>query len=370
MPHTAHVAPRHWLRHSHTHPGALPETRCALPEQSLASHTRVHDGKPVQPSTQRSHPSDAASAGSRRLVLSPGAHVAHVGPDQRPAHVHAHPLTALPVTRVACALQLASTVHASAHVAATGTKPATHVAQSSVTLNSGGHDAHVAPLHRLRHVHAHPSRELPVTPVARELQLASTVHASAQLGNPLKPASHVSQSAPPKGCGHDSHAAPRHWLRHTQLQLGVKPLTAAARPEHAPALVHAGWHCGYGPKPATHAPQSAAVATFGGHVAQSAPVHALRHVHWHAPGSPVTRSARPLQSATTSHTRVSHVGPAQPGLHVTQSGSSAKLPGHVAHAAPTHALRHVHRQPVARVPRTAVAWNEQFAVVQRSEQLG
>jgi hypothetical protein len=68
-------------------------------------------------------------------------------------HVQLHPLSRLPVTASALPLQLASTVHVSEQFGMAPLKPAPHEPQSLLALNCAAHDAHVAPLHWLRHVH-------------------------------------------------------------------------------------------------------------------------------------------------------------------------------------------------------------------------
>ena len=91
-----------------------------------------------------------------------------------------------------------------------------------------------------------------------------------------------------------------------------------------PALVQMGAQMGNGPKPLRHRSQSVPALRPGAHVWQWFPVHWLRHWHTQLPGSPVTATAWLEQSTSTSHTCVSQRGPAQPGKHVTQSGSGLK----------------------------------------------
>jgi hypothetical protein len=45
-----------------------------------------------------------------------------------------------------------------------------------LALNCTGHDAHVGPLHWLRHVQVQPVRVLPLTATALPLQFALVVH--------------------------------------------------------------------------------------------------------------------------------------------------------------------------------------------------
>ena len=84
--------------------------------------------------------------------------------------------------------------------------------QSRCATPSLGQISQSAPVHRLRHVHAHslPTR---TTLFARTLQLPCTVHLPKQSGYASRPAAHSLQLAPPYGHGQCAHRGGAHlWL--------------------------------------------------------------------------------------------------------------------------------------------------------------
>jgi hypothetical protein len=68
-------------------------------------------------------------------------------------HVQLQPLSRLPDTASALPLQFAAIVHVSEQFGMAPLKPVAHELQSSLALNCAAHDAHVGPVHWLRHVH-------------------------------------------------------------------------------------------------------------------------------------------------------------------------------------------------------------------------
>jgi hypothetical protein len=95
-----------------------------------------------------------------------------------PVHALRHAQVQLPgspVTTSAWLLQSAMTLH-TAVSQFVPVKPGRHVEQSVDTSQLPGHVPQSPPDHELRHMHAQPVAELPVTDVACPVQLASTVH--------------------------------------------------------------------------------------------------------------------------------------------------------------------------------------------------
>jgi hypothetical protein len=121
---------------------------------------------------------------------------------------------------------------------------------------------------------------------------------------PLYPVAHAAQScADSYRSSHCAHVLPRHWLRQVQLHAPAMPLTAVVWPEQSCSVVQRRGHSGYVLRyPVAHAPQSVVKPT--GHVAQLLPVHELRHEQTQPVLTfPDTSSAWLLQSVAAVHVR-------------------------------------------------------------------
>ena len=104
-----------------------------------------------------------------------------------------HPVRLLPVTADACALQLAAVVHWTTH-AGYSSRPSTHAPQSRLALYGHGHSSHVAPRHLLRHVQLQPTSWSPEMDAAWPLQCVALSQASAQRGKLTRPLTQLAQS--------------------------------------------------------------------------------------------------------------------------------------------------------------------------------
>lgn len=141
---------------------------------------------------------------------------------------------------VARLLQSVAVVHSGMQLGYSPPKPDAQEPQSAEAENWLGHEAHVGPVHELRHWHVQPVRDVPVTCAARLLQSAAMLHWRKQLGYPSNPATHCAQSRVASMLvGHVWQEEPVHELRHVHWQpLDVVPLTAVARPLQWVAFVH------------------------------------------------------------------------------------------------------------------------------------